>query len=116
LWSRTVRICNESATARSVTVRVLSSEPPPPGDLAKVAGAVPLDYREKDWSQGWPKDDYRPLAPQVSQTLAPGATWNLELTPRRQQMQGAAVDALWQSLLEITDGGTVRKLVGVRAE
>jgi hypothetical protein len=116
LWTRWVRVCNETATARTVTVRVLPSEPPPPGKLAKVAGAVPLDYREKDWSQGLPQDDYRPLAPALSRTLAPGGMWKLELTPRRKEMQGAAADALWQSVLEITDDATVRQLVGVRAE
>jgi hypothetical protein len=116
LWTRRLQVRNEGTTARTVTVRVLPSEPPPAGDFAKLAGPVPLDYREKDWSQGRPKDVYHPLAPELSRSMAPGTTWTLELTPRRREMTGAAAGALWQSVLEITDHATVRQLVGVRAE
>jgi hypothetical protein len=116
LWTRRINVRNESPTARTVTLRVLPSEAPPPGALAKVAGPVALDYCEKDWSQGLPRDVYRPLAPQLSRSVAPGATWSVELSPRRREMTGAPADALWQSLIEVTDGATVRQLVGVRAE
>lgn len=116
IWTRRLTVRNESAAAKTVTIRILPSEDPPPGDFAKVAGPVALEYREKDWSQGPPRDVFRPLAPQVSRSVAPGETWRLELTPRRQEMAGAAPEALWQSLIEIGDGATVRQVVGVRAE
>lgn len=116
VWTRRLHIRNAGSEARTVTIRSLPSESPPSNDFANVAGPVVLDYREKDWSQGLPRDVFHSLAPQVSQTLAPGTTWTLELSPRRREMRSAPTDALWQSLLEVSDGATVRQLVGVVAE
>ncbi len=106
---------NESQAAVAALVRVLPSETPPPGS-GPSAGGVPLSYRDQDWTQGMPRDVYRALAPFVSRTLAPGETWSLELTVRRGEMREAAVGASWQSLLEVTDGETVRQWIGVKAQ
>lgn len=103
-----------SPVARTAQVRLWPSETPPPG-AAALAGAVPLSYREQDWTQGPPRDVFKPLASSVARTLAPGESWTLALTVRRQELGGAAAGACWQSLLEVTDGGTVRQWIGVRA-
>ena len=115
VWTRRLKLSNDSRTPSTVTVRPRSSEAAPPGS-APVAGDVPLSYREQDWSQGLPKDVYLALAPSASRALAPGETWTLELTVRRQEMSTAAAGACWQSLLEVTDGAAVRQWVGVQAQ
>lgn len=115
IWTRRLEMANESQAAMTVQVRLWPSETPPPG-TALLAGGVPLSYREKEWSQGMPREVFKPLAPSVSRTLAPGETWTLELTPRRQEMSEGAADTYSQSLLEITDGETVQQWIGVRAQ
>jgi len=115
VWTRRLVLKNGSQTASPVQVRLRPSETPPDG-AAPLAGTVALSYREQDWSQGTPRDVYKPLEPGVSRVLAPGETWSLELTLRRDEMSGAAAGALWQSLLEVTDGTTVRQWIGVRAQ
>lgn len=115
VWTRRLVMKNESQAAITAQVRRLPSETPPPG-TAPLAGEVPLSYREKDWTHGLPRDVYMALAPAVSRSLAPGETWTLELTLRRDEMRGSAAGASWQSLLEVTDGETVRQWIGVRAQ
>ena len=115
VWTRRLKLSNDGRTPSTVTVRPWPSEAAPPGS-APVAGQVPLSYREQDWSQGLPKQIYRALEPALSRSLAPGETWVLELTPRRQEMREVAPGASWQSLLEVTDGVTVRQWVGVVAQ
>ena len=112
--ARHVLIRNESAAARTVTVRSLASESAPGFQSPAVAGAVPLNYRELDWSQSPPQKVYRALDPVLSRSVAAGATWDLELSPSRAQMAGGG--ARCQSLLEVSDGATVRQVVGVWAE
>ncbi len=113
-WTRRLAMVNESQSARTVQVRLCPSETPPTGS-PPVAGEVPLSYREQDWSGDVPQDVYKALAPSLSRTLAPGETWTMELTVRRNEMRGNAPGASWQSLLEVTDGGTVRQWIGVNA-
>lgn len=114
VWTRRLKLSNDGRVPRTVTVRPWPSEAAPTG-TPPVAGAVPLSYGEKDWSGGLPKTVYRPLAPALSRSVAPGETWTLELTPRRQEMRAAAPSAAWQSLLEVTDAVAVRQWVGVVA-
>ena len=112
--TRHLLIRNESAAACTVTVRSLASESAPDASSPAVAGAVPLNYREVDWSLSPPQKVYRALDPLLSRSVEAGATWDLELSPRRAQMAGGG--ARYQSLLEVSDGATVRQVVGVWAE
>jgi hypothetical protein len=114
VWTRRLVMKNESHAAITAQVRLLPSETPPLG-AAPLAGGVPLSYRERDWTHGSPRDIYRVLGTSVSRSLAPGETWTLELTLRRDEMRGATAGASWQSLLEVTDGGTVRQWIGINA-
>ena len=113
--TRRLKLRNDGLAVTTATVRGWPSEIPPAGTAA-LAGDVPLSYREQDWSQGLPRDIYRPLAPSVARALAPGQTWTLELTVRRQDLAAAPAGAYWQSLLEVTDGAAVRQWVGVQAQ
>lgn len=115
VWTRRLVMKNESHASSAVQVRLRPSETPPNGS-APLAGGVALSYCEQDWSQGTPRDVYKPLEPGVSRVLAPGETWSLELTLRRGEMSGAAAGSLWQSVLEVTDGVAVRQRIGVRAQ
>ena len=69
-----------------------------------------------DWSLRLPQQVYRPIEPLLTRSVAAGATWDLELSPRRAQMTSGGAGARYQSLLEISDGATVRQVVGVWAE
>lgn len=114
VWTRRLKVGNDGLEPATATVRAWPSESPPAGATA-LAGAVPLSYGEEDWTQGLPRNVSRMLAPSVSRTLIAGQTWTIEFTVRRQEMAGAAAGACWQSLLEVTDGVTVRQWVGVQA-
>ena len=116
ITTRHVLIRNESAAACTVMVRLLPSESAPASQSPAVAGAVPLNYREMDWSLRPPQQVYRPLEPLLTRSVAAGATWDVELSPRRAQMASGGAGARYQSLLEISDGATVRQVVGVWAE
>jgi hypothetical protein len=125
LTEETIRIRNDSSAPVTMTVRQISSDPPPPtGTFPVIAAGVPLSYWQNDFAGG--QVGWSPLteegSPLVQSNVPPGGVWELRLAVRRQAMARppAAPDppgVLYQSLLEISDtGGLCRHLVPVSAE
>jgi hypothetical protein len=112
LQEQTVIIRNTSRTNRSITVRLLASDPAPAGQLP-VAGGVPLDYWDRNLT--WTDGGWKNLPTSITLTnLAPDAEWPLRLAVRRDAMPRLG---LCQSLLEISDSpSSLRLLVPVSAE
>lgn len=101
-----VRITNESAAEKTYTLTPRISESP--GDPASpaLAGAVPLAYWKEDYAGldvAW-----HPLTPSASFTVAAGNYRPIKLAVQRNKMApftgASAGDALYQSILEISDG------------
>jgi hypothetical protein len=115
LQEQTVRIRNESSTARTVTIRTLSSETPPVDTSPTLAGSVPLAYWVETSTTnflGWTNLP----AVLVRPNLAPGAEWALRLAIRRSDMVPytgpvGIAGFLYQSLIEITDAPGLTRLV-----
>jgi hypothetical protein len=117
LTEQTLRIRNTSTASRTVTLKALSSTQPPVGFEIARAGDVPLSY----WKMTFPNNvGFFPFPSQLNDTLAPGAEWAIRLAVRRADMAGftppaGAADALYESLLQLTDGAGTRWLVPVTA-
>lgn len=111
-----VNVWNDSGAAKTCTIKVLNSEAPPAGASIALAGTVPLSYWKDDYAHsdaGWraqtasvsisvPTKDYKPY----------------RLSVRRQDMAvpAAGGTALYQSVLQITDGEGMRLLLPVTAK
>ena len=113
----TLRIRNESALPKTVTIRQLPSALPPAGVKPLYAGEVPLSYFEIDLAAeqyGW-----KPLQAFLSlPSIAPGEERALRVSVRRGDMNdftppSGETDVLYQSLLEITDTVGSRAVVPV---
>lgn len=112
----TLRLKNVSAVPRTVTLKVQNSIPAPSG-WPTVAGAIPFSYYSQDLP-GWTP---LPAAGLSSPILAPGGEWLVRLEVRRRDMvpfagTSSAVGALYQSVLEVSDGNGFRQQIGVTAE
>jgi hypothetical protein len=111
---QSLRVRNTSADARSITIRVLASAPPPPGQ-PPLAGPVPLDYYNADHARA--AFDWRPLTGSLRFTaLPPNAEWNVRLGVRRAGAAPAAAGTTFQSLLEVMDDLGTRWLVPVSTD
>jgi hypothetical protein len=110
---QSIRIRNASATARTITVRVLPSATPPTNQ-PPLAGAVPLEYWRASYATtniGW-----EPLsAPLTFSSLGAGQEWNIRLGARL-GASSPVPGATYQSLLEVTDDLGTRWLIPVSAE
>ena len=108
---QSLRIRNTSAAARTISVRVLASSAPPPGQPA-LAGPVPLEYRRTDFANT--NFSWEPFPNSLTFTGLPaGQEWNVRLGAR---LNGATpAGSRYQSLLEVADDAGTRWLVPVSA-
>jgi hypothetical protein len=117
LVEETLRIQNNSTSARIIVVRPLSSAAPMSGNYPALAGDVPLAY----WKMSFPSNvGFFPLPATLTNTLPAGGVWSLRLAVVRTNMAPytpppGVGDFLYQSLLEVTDGAGSRLLVPVTA-
>jgi hypothetical protein len=117
LTEQRLRLRNESLVPRTLSVRRLSSGTPALTTEPELAGPVPLAYYRIDpqtQTAGWVSLP-TPLTPL---NLSPGEELILRLEVRRVEMNAYSPapngpGALYQSLLQITDGLGARELVGV---
>lgn len=111
---QSVRIRNATATARQITVRLLTSATPPAGEPL-LAGPVPLEYWRSSYATtnfGW-----EPLTGPLTLTGLPaGQDWNLRLGVRRNAAAAAASGSQFQSVLEVTDDLGTRWVIPVTAD
>ena len=120
LTEQTLRIRNTSASPVSVTVRPVQSQAPPNASVPVLAGIVPLALFRIDPAQS--PLAWIPLTEAVQRTgIAPGEEWVVRLEVRRRDMANFVPPAthhgvLFQSLLEISNGAGVQRLVPVSAE
>jgi hypothetical protein len=107
LIEQTLRLKNTSSTTTTFTLKTLASGNPPNASFPALAGAVPLSYWRMNFASnqvGWTA-----LPSQLSSPpMPPGAEWVLRLAVRRADMASFSLpagfkDALYQSLLEVTD-------------
>jgi len=120
LTEQTVRIKNNSTSARSLTVQEVTSQLPPGTNYPVLAGAVPLSYYKIDAPNhqfGWIT-----LPSQLQKlNVQPGEEWVLRLEVNRPLM-GDFVPPLnnngilYQSVLQVASDTGVRYLIGVSAE
>jgi hypothetical protein len=117
LTEQTVRIRNSSTNTKNVTIQKLVSQLPPSSDYPQLAGEVPLFYfRPTIYSNQL--ISWHQLTAPFTKALLPGEEWTLQLEARRALMTspaGSDPKALYQSLLEVTDGASLRSLLPVTA-
>lgn len=120
LQEQTLRIRNESTTAKTILLKALASAPPASAEEPTLAGSVPLAYWYTPATTNLPGWASLP-AQLVRSNLAAGAEWAVRLAVRRPDMTPYAgpvgeAGVLYQSLLEVTDtSGLARILVPVSA-
>ncbi len=119
LIEQTLRIKNASSNTTAFTIKTLASGNPPNTSFPALAGPVPLSYWLMNFASnqvGWAA-----LPAQLtSASMPPGAEWDLRLAVRRADMNpftppAGYSDALYQSLLEVTDTLGSRAVVPVSA-
>jgi hypothetical protein len=118
LVEQTLLIRNASPSNRLVTLKQVPSMTPPDMSFPALAGAVPLSY----YLASYPTNvGFVPLPAQLTNMLAPGDEWSIRLAVRRPDMAAytpptGVTNALYQSLLQISDGVGTRVLVPVTAQ
>ncbi len=115
LTEQTLRIRNSSTASKTIRARRLSSAIPPSGtNYPALAGDVPLYYFVMNLATtnvGW-----APLPDPLSKLVATNREWAIRLEVRRSGMTNppaGAINARYQSVLEITDGAGSRLLVPI---
>ena len=120
LTEQTLRIKNNSSSAKTFTLQQLVSQSPPSTNFPVLAGAVPLSYYQLDTASqqfGWV-----PLPAQLQKVNAqPGEEWVLRLQVNRPQMADFVPPpinngVLYESVLQISDNTGVRSVVAVSSE
>ncbi len=119
LIEQTLRIKNTSSNTTAYTLKPIASGSPPDTSFPALAGPVPLSYWRMDLASnlvGW----VNLPAQLTSPSMAPGAEWALRLAVRRADMNpftlpAGYTDALYQTLLEVTDTLGSHALVPVSA-
>jgi len=99
--ARTLTIKNTSAEDRVLTIERKASLVPPTGTLA---GDVKLLIESIDWSEGYAKRVYSPLAFPFATNLAAGASFEFRVKPDLAEMPGT--DGDYMSILEVSDKGS----------
>ena len=108
LIEQTLKIKNTSSNTTSFTLKTLTSANPPDTSSPALAGPVPLAYWRMSFGAtnqvGW----VNLPAQLTSPAMPPGAEWAVRLAVRRADMNSFSLptgytDALYQSLLEVTD-------------
>ncbi len=118
LTEETLRIKNNSAAIKTITIQEFGSQAPPT-NTPVLAGSVPLSYYVVDATNrqfGWIS-----LPSVLQNTLQPGQEWVLRLEVNRTQMASFvpptnAPGVLYQSLLQVADDNGARTLVSVSSE
>lgn len=117
LTEQTLTVQNNTASARTVTIVQLPSGAPTGTGYPALAGEVPLSY----WRSVFPTNfGFVPFPARLTNTIPAGGQWALRLAVRRTDMKPFTLptgfsDALYQSLLQVTDGGGSRWVVPVTA-
>jgi hypothetical protein len=103
---QTLRIINDTAAPRSVTLRHLASEAPPDGvGTAPLAGKTPLLMEVADTSAGSLGAVYVPLPDTLVTNVPANAEVAIRLMPRVAALAGAPAGSAWQSILRVSDAG-----------
>lgn len=119
---QTLRIINDTAAPRVVTIRHLASEAPPPGlGAAPLAGKTPLLMEVADAAADSVGAVFVPLPDTLVTNVAANAELSLRLMPRVAALAGGPAGSAWQSVLCVTDEGNpgaavVRHCVGVSCD
>jgi len=119
LIEQTLRIKNTSSNTTTFTLKPLASGSPPNTSFPALAGPVPLSYWRMNLASnqvGWVALPAQLSSPSIS----PGAEWALRLAVRRPDMNAFSLppgytDALYQTLLEVTDTRGSHSVVPVSA-
>lgn len=116
----TLRLKNQASSARTLNLKALASANASAG-WPVVAGAIPFSYYATDLPNNQASWVPLPAGGWTSPLLPPGGELLLRLEARRRDMVPFAgttgsAGALYQSLLELTDGSGYRQLIGVGAE
>ena len=109
-----VQLRNIGSSSRACTIRVIASAPPPiDAGAAALAGPLRLDYYNASYDPQ--RFAWDPFPASLERTLSADGTWTLVFSLRRAELPHAA-NALYQSVLEVTDARGLRILVPMTAE
>ena len=104
--AQTLRIINDTAAPRSVTLRHLASEAPPSGlATAPLAGKTPLLMEVADPSMDGLGYRYVPLPDTLVTNVAANSETDIKLMPKISALAGAPAGSAWQSILCVSDEG-----------
>jgi hypothetical protein len=110
---QTLRIRNTSNSNRVVTVRLLASGAPPPGE-PPLAGPVPVEYRSTNFGALFP---WVPLTNNLTfAALPPNADWVIRLSVPQARLGSVSPGALYQSILNVSDNAGTRWQIPITAE
>jgi hypothetical protein len=102
--SQTLKITNETATNRLVTIRHIASETPPAGiDAAPLAGMVPLLLGRQVVTNGTVREEFEPLPNVLETNIAAGVRLELHLMPDVSALAAGGQGEAFQSILKISD-------------
>lgn len=101
--ARTITVKNVSGTDRVARFDLEKSLAPPAGQGA-LAGPVALKRETIDWSQGYARRVYEPMAFPFATNLAAGATFKLKVRPDLDRMPAA--EGAYLGILAVSDAGS----------
>ena len=101
--ARTITVKNVSGGDRVVTFAFEPSLAPPAGQGAK-AGDLALKRETVDWTQGYARRVYEPMAFPFATNLAAGATFTLKVRPDLDRMPAA--EGAYLGILAVSDAGS----------
>lgn len=102
--ARTITVKNVSGGDRVVTFAFEPSLAPPAGQGAK-AGDLALKRETVDWTQGYARRVYEPMAFPFATNLAAGATFTLKVRPDLDRMPASATGD-YLGILAVSDAGS----------
>jgi hypothetical protein len=103
---QTLRLINDTAAPRHVTLRHLASEAPPPGlGAAPLAGKTPLLLEVADAASDSMGSAFVPLPDTLVTNVPANSELSLRLMPRMAALAGAPAGSAWQSVLRVSDEG-----------
>lgn len=111
---RRIRLKNNTDESRTVTLELMNSETPPMIDgepVENLQGRVPLSFVQ--FNAETRQNEYVPMPDLLVTNVAARSTCEITIIPRANEMQSASPDAVWGSLLKVSDGGVVQ-FAGVR--
>jgi len=115
-----LKVINESAASREITIRHVASETPP-SDIGAVplAGKTPLLMGQMNWNPSHLGEEFVALPDTLVTNVAAGSIFTLKLMPDIPQLSGGIEGTAFQSILEVSDenneqtGAVVVQRVGV---